>query len=70
MKKVFKIFKIAQGVKPSSFAYYDSTPSQIEDVTHEISDKSEFVSEKSAINALSKNEDVDREFLILAVYIK
>lgn len=70
MKKVFKIFKIAQGVKPSSFAYYDLTPNQIEDVTWNITEEYGFASEKSAANALSKNEDADGEYLILAVYMK
>ena len=72
MKKVFKIFVITEGYHGSR-VYYDTTPRQITDVTYDVAEKHDYISEAEAlkdIDACKEPRLQNANFLILPVYTK
>ncbi len=73
MKKVYKVFTIVSGYRSERIAYYDSTPSQLDDITYSIAEKVSYKSEKEALSDIEKCEEPrlkNVDFIILPVYIK
>lgn len=72
MKKIFKIFILAKGYHGDR-VYYASTPQQLDDVTYEVSGKTDLKTEEAAIEAIEKCEErrlQHGEFVILPIYTK
>ncbi len=73
MKKVYKVFAIVSGYRGERLAYYDTTPSQLDDVTYSIAEKVSYKSEKEALIDIEKCEEPrirNLDFIILPVYSK